>query len=222
MSLIFPEFNQIANVKEIKYVLGLDLSTVSTGMVLYDAKNDIALESWALCYKSEDKNKIYEMGNYITELFEAWVKKYNIQKNNLLFAKERQPIQYGMKTTIMTLVSIAKLHGLVEKYAYDNKIMIIDIAVPTIRKIVLGKAKAEKEEMFEFINSHFAECLLDKRAGGSDMADAIAVCLSAQGSFVKDIEENIKELKKLKKKYKTTKKQETIENQINELRKVIE
>lgn len=222
MSLIFPEFNQISNIEEIKYVLGLDLSTVSTGMVLYDVRGDIALESWALRYKSEDKNKIYEMGNCITKLFEAWVEKYNIKKNNLLFAKEKQPIQYGMKTTIMTLVSIAKLHGLVEKYAYDNKIMVVDIAVPTIRKTVLGKAKAEKEEMFEFINSHFTECLLDKRAGGADMADAIAVCLSAKGSLVKDIEENIKELKKLKRKYKTAKKRESIENQIKELRKVIE
>lgn len=222
MSLIFPEFNQITNIEEIKYVLGLDLSTVSTGMVLYDIKDDIALESWALRYKSEDKNKIYEMGNYITKLFEAWVEKYNIKKNNLLFAKEKQPIQYGMKTTIMTLVSIAKLHGLVEKYAYDNKIMVVDIAVPTIRKTVLGKAKAEKEEMLKFINSRFPECLLSQRAGGTDMADAIAVCLSAKASLVKDIEENIKELKKLKKKYKTAKKQEAIENQIKELRKVIE
>lgn len=221
MSLIFPEFNSIKKISQIQYSIGLDLSTVSTGMVLYDFGSNKVLENCALRFKSEDKDKIYEMGNLIAHKFEEWQDKHDIVIEELIFAKEKQPVQYGMKTTIATLVAIAKLHGLVEKYAYDNQIMMEDVAVPTIRKAVLGKAGAEKDEMFNYINEKYPECDLINKAGGKDIADALAVCLASKQGVTKDYEEIIKELNKSKKQYKTEKKRAAIEAEIQKTKEII-
>lgn len=221
MSLIFPEFNSIRRISQIRYVIGLDLSTVSTGMTLYDFGSNKVLENCALRFKSEDKNKTYEMSDLIIHTFKEWWDKYDIVKEELIFAKEKQPVQYGMKTTIATLVAIAKLHGLVEKYAYDNQIMMEDIAVPTVRKVILGKASAEKDEMFDYINRKYPECDLKNKAGGKDIADALAVCLASRQGVIKDFEEIIKELNKSKKQYKTEKKRAAIEAEIRRTKEII-
>ena len=215
MGILFQDYlNENWNISDFRYAVGMDLSTVSTGIALYDIQERTLLDFQIIDYKKEDK--IFVQMNEIESVLTEWRLKYNIKEDNCLFAKEKQPIQYGMKTTVNTLISIAKLHGLVENYFYGLEMCLLDIAVPTIRKIVVGNSKAEKEVVYNFIIQNFPQIKGIK--GEKDVADAIAVCLSVKDSLIKDMQEEIKELKKSIKQYKSVIKQTQIIEQITKIK----
>lgn len=212
MGLLFNEYdgNELL-LKNKKYALGLDLSTVSTGMALYNIEEDKVLELYAVRYNKD--NKIFIQADMIIEKITEWVEKYSLSINNTIFAKEKQPIQYGRTTTISTIVSIAKIHGLVEEYFFNSHIPLLDLAVPTIRKYVLGDYKADKEETYKYITQKFNHKDL-VGPGSYDMVDALAVCIASKQGLTQEYQEQIKELKKEKKSYKLLSKQQEIENKI--------
>jgi Holliday junction resolvasome RuvABC endonuclease subunit len=205
MSILFEQFDSIEDIKDIRYAVGLDLSSSSTGMALYDFELDKILESVNISYTKDDK--IYRQASDIKIYFNKWSDAYQLTPVNCLFGKEKQPIQYGMKTTVATLLTIAKIHGIVEHLFYCNGFMMLDIAVPTIRKCVLGNHKAEKEETYNFISSRYAEVDFNSFGKGArDVADAIAVCLTCKYELEKSYIDLIKELKKEMKNYKSQQK----------------
>jgi Holliday junction resolvasome RuvABC endonuclease subunit len=209
MSLLFSKFDNLAHISNLTYVVGLDLSTVSSGIALYNIVEDKIVDVGVID-TSRSEEKVYEQAAGIFKKIEEWIKKYSIETNSLLIAKEKQPIQYGAKTTVSTLISIAKVHGLVENYCYLNKKMLLDIAVPTIRKNVLGNYKADKEEVFAYVIRSFPLFQLDKIKGGKDISDAICVALTGLVALEADYIEQIKELKKSLKNYKSDKKKQEI------------
>lgn len=219
MSLIFEEYEGNARIKNKCFALGLDLSTVSTGMCVYNIISRAIEEVYVVRYDKD--NKIFIQSEEITKKILEWIKKYNLTLENCIFAKEKQPIQYGKMTTISTLVSIAKLHGLVEKFFFDKQIPLLDLAVPTIRKIVLGNYKADKEEIYDFIKKEFTLKEFEEK-GGHDIVDAVAVCLASKEGLKSEYLEKIKELKKEKKKFKLASKLKSIDEQILETKRKIE
>ena len=216
MSLIFQEFDKEEPLKNKKYSIGLDLSTVSTGMALYDIEKEKIIETRAVTYDKE--NKIFVQAEIISQQIEEWKERYSLTIDNTIYAKEKQPVQYGAKTTVNTLISIAKLHGLIENKFFIDKIPLLDLAVPTIRKVVVSNYKAEKEEVYDFIQNKFSELNLVGKSG-KDISDAIAVCLAAKEGMVQEYKETIKELTKEKKGYKTVAKQQLIEEKINKIKR---
>lgn len=216
MGLLFESYlNEDWKLSQFKYVVGLDLSTVSTGIALYDIENKKLLSFKAIRCNAEDKIHIQncEIQSQIME----WEIKFGINKDNCLFAKEKQPLQYGMKTTVNTLISIAKLHGLVEQYFWGIEFPLLDIAVSTVRKVVLEKSKADKEEVYNFIANKFPE--IKESQGDKDISDAIAVCLAAKEGLKKFFGEEIKLLKKEAKKYLSEKKIKVITDKITKIKK---
>lgn len=211
MGLLFENYDKTQQLEEKKYSIGLDLSTVSTGMCLYNIEKDEIEEVEAVRYDKE--NKIFVQAEIIASKIQEWENKYGLDSTNCIYAKEKQPIQYGRMTTITTIVSIAKLHGLVEKFFYEKEIPLLDTAVSTIRKIVVGNYKADKEEVFNFICKKY-ELKEFEDKGGHDIADAVAVCLSSKESLKGEYLEKIKELKREKKKFKLASKLKSIDEQI--------
>ena len=211
MSILFKEFTH--QVKK-KYIFGLDLSTVSSGVALYDYEEKRFLETASVIEKGD--NKIYEEFKEIINLYEQWQKKYGLNLNNTFIAKEKQPVQYGMKTTIATLVAIAKIHGLVENYFYSRGQMVLDIAVPTIRKEVAGNSRADKEIVYNSMLERYPFQLKGKM-GSKDIADAMCVCLTGIVEYRKSCLEEIKELEKELKISKSKQKIEGLREKIKRL-----
>lgn len=218
MSLLFSRFDNFKSVSGITHVIGLDLSTVSSGLALYDIKAEKVLEGIAIDTAGLEE-KVYEQAARIIVKIKEWIIKYSIDEKSLVIAKEKQPIQYGAKTTVSTLISIAKVHGLIENYCYLNEKVLLDIAVPTIRKNVVGNYKADKEEVFSYITKKFNLFSLDKIKGGRDISDAICVALTGIVALKNDYEEQIKELRKSLKNYKSNKKKEEILKCIEDIKR---
>lgn len=216
MSILFKQFDIIEHVANIKYSIGFDLSSSSTGMALYDFEKDEIVECVNIAYSKEDK--IYQQFKDIVLYLNTWGEKYPLSQENCLIGKEKQPIQYGMKTTVTTLLTIAKIHGMVENLFYSHKYMLLDIAVPTIRKCVLGNHKAEKEEVYNFISTKYSNINFSSfQKGAKDVTDAVAVCLTCKEELIKSYSDLIKEWKKEIKQYKSKQKIAEIQNNIQKI-----
>ena len=217
MSLLFQDCDVIENINDLEYSIGIDPSSVSSGMALYNIKEKKIEEVYAA--RTNTETKVYEQADMIYAKINEWKEKYNLTNKNCIIGKEKQPLQYGDNTTISTLVIIAKVHGLIERYFYLNKELLIDVSVPTIRKCVAGIANANKETMFNLINARFPKLNLTEVKGGHDIADAICVALTCQTEYYKENMENIKELKQELRKSKQEKKIERLKTEIENIQK---
>ena len=214
--LKFRENEQDRLVDDIRYVIGLDLSTVSSGIALYSVREGKVLKFSSI--RDSSDCKIYLQGKKIAEWIKQVQQEFNIKQEELLIAKEQQPLQYGKFTTISTLIAIAKVHGIIENLCYCWHWSVLDVPVATVRKTVLGNAKADKEEVFKSISRRCPEILEWK--GEHDIADAIGVCYGAIPALLNFYGDLIKEKKKELKKYKSVKKLQEIQNEINKLKEI--
>lgn len=216
--LKFP-YNENRKISSIKFIVGIDPSTTSTGICMMRI-TDKGLELVRTDnIRSNSEDKIYEQMAGIKNFIEKHFL-FDEIRENVLIAKEQQPLQYGKFTTINTLISIGKIHGLIEDYAYSNGFSLLDVPVATIRKTVLQDSKADKEQVFQFLSQQYPQILEYK--GSHDVSDAIAVAYGAIPALKNFYKEKIKEIKKEIKKYKSNKKIKELEDSIINIKNKME
>ena len=189
-----------------KLYIAFDLSLHHTGWAVYLQDNNPSITP-----------KVIEVGIINTDLAEnellylyeeitKVISKYNNSKYFVTIFKEKQAQQMsGGKTTVKTIVGLAKAHAICELACSKLGLFCTDVSALTAKVFVVGKGHrdASKEEVLNAVLSKFNYLEFEQfGALKYDVADAVAVALTADFVLEQSIHEKIKENNTLIRKYK--------------------
>ena len=222
------KFNK--NIRDYQYILSFDLAKRVSGYSLWDFKNDKIL----LCgiIDTHQAKSDFIWGYFYEEVTGVIQKAIDIiggqNKSDLLFVtKEKLPTQNGPHSTIETLQGLAQAHSVFDLAVFHSGVEVYDyegvhsVSVKAYFKTLIdGIEKPQKEDIASYIKSRFDKTRFDDYT--YDVTDALAVALTLVGrKYEVDIKENIKGLKKELKVAKSAKKQEELNDQIQNLCELI-
>lgn len=216
------KFNQ--SIKDYHYVLSFDLAKQKTGWALVDVVehhiekygmitlNDKAISPWVDLY---DK---------ITNVLKD-IKEFCRESGNRFFVlKEKLPNQAGRFTTIASLQGLAQVHAIWELACEKSEVECYDfegvhsVSVKAFYKRKYDVEKPQKEDIAKLVCENYCFDIGDNPL---DITDAIAcVQTLVEHKWNEDIKDRIKELKKEQKTYKTEKKKDQINEEIQRLERL--
>ena len=208
--------------KDYDYVLSFDLAKQKTGWALVNIKTN-QTEKFGIIFSDEKVDSIWEdLYDKISNVL-LGVKAYCIGKKEKFFVtKEKLPNQAGKFTTIQSLQSLAQIHSIWELACFKCGVDVYDldgihsVSVKAFFQRKYGIEKPTKEDIAKCVCKDYS---FELGEYPEDVTDA-AACIMTQVEYKwnDDIKGKIKELKKSKEKYKSNKKLEEIDAEMQRLR----
>ena len=196
-------------IEEYKYILAFDLASHNTGICLWDIAKNKPVETFLMVTKKGDNfvyNLYSNLCNFFTEL-----RNNGIDLRYVFVCKEAMPSQLrGGSSTVQTFMSLAKSHAILDLFLQQNNIDVYDYVgiYPAtthacIRKLlnIDSKTSVDKTTIREYIKNEFG---LETKTFDESDAAFLAVTLITN-KWNKDLQEEIKEVKKHKKTLKASK-----------------
>lgn len=213
------KFNK--HIEEYRYVLSFDLAKFKTGFAMYDTVDDTFVKYGVICVSEKSTHPCYDLFKKIKDVLSEC---RSVADGGAIFVtKERLPNQAGRFSTISTLQALAEAHAALEIACEDEGADIYDefgihaISVKSYFRSIIGIEKPTKEDIA-------AEILKKYDLTGEytlDTTDAIGVVFTLLNKrWDTDITDGIKELKKNMKTYKTQKKRDEVQSEIDRLNKL--
>jgi hypothetical protein len=205
---------------DFKYLLTFDLASKNTGVCLFNLKQNKPEKVFMVQTKKKDKNFVLELYNLLDELFDELFK-LGIKKEEIFVAKEAMPTQLrGGSSTVQTFIALAKSHAVLDLYLDKNNINVYDYvgiypaSTHAYLKKVLNldsKASVDKTDIQKYIYDTYGF-----QTETLDESDAVFLAITLINSkWNKDIEEEIKEVKRHKKTLKLEKAIRDCDERIN-------
>lgn len=188
---------------EYDLIIGFDLSTYKTGVCFYNIKNQTIITSLINERKSSNTKEL-DLYKDIYELLSQKINEYGSEKK-ILIVREAPPMQMGIHTTIKTIISLTKSHGILSLVLQElkideyNEFGIFPVSIKSIFKTETNPKPTKeiiRKKLAKIYNFEESEITLDE-------SDAIAVihCLINKKINL-DI---LTEIKNIKKEIKLTK-----------------
>ncbi len=196
-------------IKEYKYILAFDLASHNTGICLWDIAKNKPVDTFLMVTKKSD-NFVYDLYNNL-DIFFSDLRNKNIDLKDIFVCKEAMPSQLrGGNSTVQTFISLSKSHAILDLFLQQNNIDVYDYVgiYPAtthacIRKLlnIDSKTSVDKTTIREYIKNEFG---LETKTFDESDAAFLAVTLITN-KWNKDLQEEIKEVKKHKKTLKASK-----------------
>ena len=208
--------------KDYGYILSFDLAKQKTGWALVNIKTNQA-ERFGVIVSDEKADSIWEnLYDKISNVL-LGVKAYCIGKREKFFVtKERLPNQAGKFTTIQSLQSLAQIHSIWELACFKCGVNVYDldgihsVSVKAFFKRKYGIEKPTKEDIAKCVCKDYS---FELGEYPEDVTDAAACIMTfVEYKWNDDVKGKIKELKKSKEKYKSNKKLEELDAEMQRLR----
>ena len=187
-----------------KYLVMFDLASHVTGICLWDIQKHSPISTQIIKVPSSCESKVLQLGISLKEYFETLVEQ-GIDLKEILVYKEAMPTQvHGGSSTIQTFIALAKSHAVLELFLSQNNIdSYDDIGVypasthAHFRHLLNleAKEKVDKEKIREYVLEKYnlSEITFDE-------SDAIFLAQTfVESKWNKDIQEEIREIKRHKK-----------------------
>lgn len=207
---------------DFQYALSFDLAKHQTGYSLVNILNKEIVDCGLIICDSDNPDIWLDMEEKISNVIESVIKRFGIE--NFFVVKEAMPKQAGRFTTISTLSALAQSHAILSFACSKLGVNIYDligvaaVSEKAVFKQLTGIEKPEKEDIFESVLKIYKIQESLKSVLNYDITDSVAVVETlVSKKWNSDIQQEVKELKKIQKKYKTEKKQMEIENEISRL-----
>ena len=208
--------------KDYGYILSFDLAKQKTGWALVNIKTNQA-ERFGVIVSDEKVDSIWEdLYDKISNVL-LGVKAYCIGKREKFFVtKEKLPNQAGKFTTIQSLQSLAQIHSIWELACFKCGVTVYDldgihsVSVKAFFKRKYGIEKPTKEDIAKCVCKDYSFELGEYPEDVTDAADCIMTLVEYKWND--DVKGKIKELKKSKEKYKSNKKLEELDAEMQRLR----
>lgn len=193
--------------KNYKYLVMFDLASKITGVCLWNLGSNCPEQTTIIRVDKTEHSSTVELYNQLKIYFDELSKKVPLK--DILVYKEAMPIQAGKFTTIQTLMALAKSHAILDLFlyqynidSYDN-IGVYPASTRAYFKRVCPLPEGQHEEKTDINNYvinkyHLASLSLDE-------SDAVFLAETfIQSKWNKDIDEEIREIKRHKKTLKAT------------------
>lgn len=191
----------LKSIYKYKYLVMFDLASKTTGVCLYNIKDKTVKETQIIHVSGNTDSNFYELYQLIGNYFYHLQNDFNIDLRDILVYKEAMPTQLrGSASTVQTFIALAKSHATLELYLYSNNIDIYDnIGIYPISTHAYlkklndwdNKHKVEKKDIQNYVYDKYKLDLT------SDEADAVFLAQTfLEIKYNKDINEEIKEIKK--------------------------
>lgn len=208
--------------KDYGYILSFDLAKQKTGWALVNIKTN-QTEKFGVIVSDEKADSIWEnLYDKISNVL-LGVKAYCIGKREKFFVtKEKLPNQAGKFTTIQSLQSLAQIHSIWELACFKCGVDVYDldgihsVSVKAFFKRKYGIEKPTKEDIAKCVCKDYS---FELGEYPEDVTDAAACVMTlVEYKWSDDVKSKIKELKKSKEKYKSNKKLEELDAEMQRLR----
>lgn len=212
------------SLKDYNYILSFDLAKQKTGWALVNIKKNV-VEKFGMILLDE------KAGSAWTDLYDkiadvlVGIKAYCMSMRSKFFvAKEKLPNQAGKFTTIQSLQSLAQVHSIWELACFKCGADVYDLdGVHSVsvkaffkRKYCIGKPT--KDDIAKCVCKDYSFSLGDFP---DDITDAAACVMTlVEYKWNEDLKNRIKELKKDKDKYKSIKKKQEIDVEMQKLKEM--
>ena len=205
---------------EYKYILSFDIAT-HTGYSLYSIEEDKFI-TWGEIVVS-DKDGFPPYVNFYYQLEDLLIKICSFVNNKpeVLCIKEKQVLQMmGHTTTVATIVNMAKLHAIFDEFMINSNIDVYDyegLPVPTHKayyRRVLGKKDITKQDVMKWVLGYYS---ISDKGITDNITDSMCFILPFMEKWNKDIDEEIRGLKREKKSLKMPKAIQERDNEIMRL-----
>lgn len=207
---------------DFQYVLSFDLAKHQTGYSLVNIFNKEIVDCGLIICDSDNPDIWLDMEEKISNVIAGVIERFGIE--NFFVVKEAMPKQAGRFTTISTLSALAQSHAILSFACSKLDVNIYDligvaaVSEKAVFKQLIGIEKPEKKDIFESVMKMYGIQDSLKSVLNYDITDSVAVVETLiSKKWNSDIQQEVKELKKMQKKYKTEKKQMEIENKISGL-----
>lgn len=207
---------------DFQYALSFDLAKHQTGYSLVNIFNKEIVDCGLIICDSDNPDVWLDMEEKISNVIAGTIERFGIE--NFFVIKEAMPKQAGRFTTISTLSALAQSHAILSFACSKLDVNIYDligvaaVSEKAVFKRLTGIEKPEKEDIFESVVKMYEIQEPLKGVLNYDITDSVAVVETLiSKKWNSDIQQEVKELKKMQKKYKTEKKQMEIENKISGL-----
>ena len=208
--------------KDYGYILSFDLAKQKTGWALVNIKTN-QTEKFGVIVSDEKADSIWEnLYDKISNVL-LGVIAYCIGKREKFFVtKEKLPNQAGKFTTIQSLQSLAQIHSIWELACFKCGVNVYDldgihsVSVKAFFKRKYGIEKPTKEDIAKCVCKDYS---FELGEYPEDVTDAAACIMTlVEHKWNDDVKSKIKELKKSKEKYKSNKKLEELDAEMQRLR----
>lgn len=206
---MFVKFEKSIN--EYKYLISFDLASKITGVCIWDINNKKPLNSQVICVSNQTNLPVMSLYLEIEKFFNNLYKQ-GIRKEDIIVSFEAVPsqIRAGKSSTIQTFVALARSHAILDLYLFMNEIATYDetgiypITTHAYFKHLVGLGKDDKVTK-EDIKKYLVEKYSISNSITLDESDAIFLAETLIGSkWNKDIEEEIRNVKRHKKTLKVS------------------
>lgn len=195
---------------EYKYLVMFDLASHNTGVCLWDIENNIPLKTFSIVADKVDgifvSNLYKQLDIFFNKLLDMGIK-----KKEIFVSKEAMPVQLrGGSSTVQTFIAMAKAHAVLDLFLDQHDIDVYDYrgvypaTTHAYLKKLLGedaKKTVDKKDIKEYVTKTYGI-----EVNNFDESDATFLAATLVGSkWNKDVQEEIKEVKRHKKTLKANK-----------------
>ena len=210
-------------ITDYKYLLMFDLASHVSGVCLWDLTEQKPIQTYVIKVENDTELQVAELYQCLDNFF--WQLEHNnhIDLNQVLVYKEAMPVQlHGGNSTVQTFISLARSHSILDYYIYSHGIDIYDyvgvypISTHSYLKKINNwdnKHKVVKTDIKDFVeNTYQLESL------SFDEADSVFLAKTfLDVKWNKDIDEEIKAIKRHSKELKSERGVNTCLNEIKRL-----
>lgn len=149
------------------YAYGLDLSLLSTGVVVFNLKGEV-VHAATIKTKSKGMRRLLEIETELNNTFDTFFPLFICVEDYAKGAK-------GM------VFNIGELGGVIKLLMFRRGFKYLDVTPTTLKKFVTGKGNSPKEEMMLSVYENWGY-----RASGNDIADAYGLAKIAHSILNKE------------------------------------
>lgn len=212
--------------KDYDYLVMFDLASHKTGVCVWDIKNNKPVKTCTLVVTKEDGIFVSNLYEQIHEFFVKTIMELRTTSSQIFISKEAMPTQLrGGSSTVQTFIALAKAHAILDLCSKNFGLDVYDYTgvYPAtthayLRK-VLGlesKAAIDKKDIKKYIEENYGITV-----NSLDESDAVFLAVTLINTkWNKDIDEEIKEVKKHKKILKSAKAIRDCDDLMEELEKL--
>lgn len=195
---------------EYKYLVMFDLASHNTGVCLWDIENNIPVKTFSIVADKVDgifvSNLYKQLDIFFNKLLDMGIK-----KEEVFVSKEAMPVQLrGGSSTVQTFIAMAKAHAILDLFLDQHDIDVYDYkgvypaTTHAYLKKLLGedvKKTVDKKDIKEYVTKTYGI-----EVNNFDESDATFLAATlVESKWDKDIQEEIKEVKRHKKTLKANK-----------------